>query len=186
MTSTQKQEKIKDCELAVLNRVIKRSKKMSAGLSRAGFTMLELLVSLVVFTVALVFFYTVFITNWQAYQTHIIRSNLWEECDSIVEMISLSSRDMRQIDIARDSIQQSARLLDPAGQPLATYVMNEDGEFQVISRDNDVTIISQHVDFARSSFAKVGKSLVVNLALVDRLWAQDVSIQTAAEILPRN
>jgi len=159
---------------------------MKKNIGQRGMTLVEMLVVLVISAVGIVLFYTVFITNWQAYQTHLTRSNLWEEADTIMEMVSTSVRDMRQIDVESGDEQQTATLTDPDGNIFASFLMTRAGEFQIVSAGNNTSTLTKNLDYPRSSFVKQGKALLVNLALTDQVFRQQVKIQTAAEIFPRN
>jgi prepilin-type N-terminal cleavage/methylation domain-containing protein len=156
-----------------------------------GFTLLEILAALVITTVSIAFFYTVLTTNWQSYNDYISRSDLREECDIILEMISLSGRETRRIEVARNIDQQSASMFDFDNKPLMTFVMSSDGVFKMVRPGGAESILSRQMDYARSSFQKTGESqdgdsLIVNLALQEKGLFRNVTIEGSTEIFPRN
>ena len=157
--------------------------------SQSGFTLIEMMTVLAMITVGIALFYSVFILNWQAFDHHITRSNLWQEMDLIVDNLTLEGRLSRQINVSVDSSAQTVTFVDAAGLTMAVYSMQNTGQF-LISKGVNVETVSQHLDFTNSSFKKtdagLGRGLVITLALKDDVMGQAINITTSTEVYPRN
>ena len=153
--------------------------------NQSGFTLIEMMTVLAMIAVGMAVFYSVFILNWQAFDHHITRSNLWQEMDFIVDNLTLKGRLSRQINVSANSSAQTVTFMDAAGLPMAVYSMQNTGQFS-ISKGGNVETVSQHLDFTNSSFAGRGRGLVITLALQDDVMGQAINIATSTEVYPRN
>lgn len=160
---------------------------MQVGLNNnKGFTLIEILTVLVIFMVLGGVFYTVFVTNWFAFEDRIVRSNLWHEANEIVETITADGRFAQTIDVFTDGTgNKSAVLNDSLNQPVATYLITADGRFQ-INKSGVVKTLSDNLNAVQSGFIKQGRGLRVQLALEELILKRVIHVGTSTEIFPRN
>jgi len=162
--------------------------KVSKSFKRnKGITLVELVMALAILGVTVSILYMVFFSNWRAYEDRIARANLWTEANEIMETMTMDGRVAHQINVSQ---QQDGSFVttfvDTLDQPIATYVMTDDGRFQVARAQGEFRTISEYLVLERSSFIKDGESLNMTLALQDNVFGKPVGVQTAIEIYPRN
>lgn len=155
-------------------------------LNSKGFTLVEMLTVLVILFVLGGVFYTVFVTNWFAFEDRIARTNLWQEANEIIETITADGRFAQTIDVFTDgSGNKSAILNDSLNQPVATYLITADGRFQ-INKNGVIKTLSGHINPIESVFTKQGRGLRVELDLEDLIFKRTINVNTSTEIFPRN
>jgi len=154
--------------------------------NKNGFTFVEILVVVIILAISVVFFKTVFISNWSGYDEQLIRDNLWQEANVIIETITNDARKSHLISINQEQGDQAAVLIDRDNNTIATYIFKIDGSLQVINTNGAIKTLSEHIDIVQSSFAKQGNALYLTLSLKDQLFKREVVIQTTLEIYPRN
>ena len=156
--------------------------------NKKAFTLVEIMVVVLIIGVLGGVLYTIFFTNWFAFEDRIARANLWSEADVIFETMSSEARNMRQIDVFSDTNSKSAFFrydLNLNKVPVATYTINNNGQMTV-NRGSGNVVLTDHLDFTKSSFVKVGSALKVTLVLKDQLIPRTIAISTSTEIFPRN
>ena len=166
-------------------RCLKKDKRV---LDRRAFSLVELLTVIVIVGVMIVTFDLVFVTNWTASLDRISRATLWQESSAVMESLTRDGRQSRQMDISEDSSMgtKTAVILDTLGQPIATYVINDKGKLQRSDQLGNISVLTEHLDFANSRFEKIGRTLRITLALRDQVFSQLVRVDTSTEIYPRN
>ncbi|MGE0268221.1 MAG: type II secretion system protein [Candidatus Omnitrophota bacterium] len=151
-----------------------------------GFTLIEMLTVLVILMILGGVFYTVFVTNWSAFEDRIARTNLWQEANEIIETMTADGRFAQTIDVFSDgSGNKSAVLNDSFNQPVATYLITSDGRFQ-INKNGVIKTLSGHINPGQSVFTKQGRGLRVELGLEDVIFKRTINVDTSTEIFPRN
>ncbi len=155
---------------------------------REAFTLVELLTVIVILGVMIVTFHLVFVTNWVTSLDRVTRATLWQESNAAMESLTRDGRQSRQMDVAEDADAgtKTAVILDAQSQLVATYVMDNQGKLQRSDVAGNLSILSDHVDFANSKFEKMGRTLRVNLALKDDVFSRVIHVSTSTEIFPRN
>ena len=163
--------------------IAKNNKKTERGL-----TLVEIIVVLVIISIFGGVFYSTMMINWSSCAERMARAQLWNEANDIVEKISQEGRFTREIDVVQDfsSGVQTATLLDWQDQTIATYTMSSKGTLEVVKPQATPMILTSNLDFDNSAFTKNGKSLRMDLALIDEGITRKVSINTQTEIYPRN
>lgn len=154
--------------------------------NKQGITLIELLTALGVFAVAAGMFYTVFVTNWMAYDERITRANLWQEMDQSIERITREARAASFLEVEEDLVSRTTTFYDENDQALMSYVMRSDGMLDVSSDQSNYLTLTNNLDFPRSSFVKNGESLEVNLTLKAKTLRKEISVKATTEIFPRN
>ena len=153
-----------------------------------GFTMTEVIMTLVIVSILGGVFYTMLITNWSSYEELMARAQLLNEANDIVEQISQEGRFTKTIDVVQDFASgiQTATLIDYQDQAIATYTMSSNGTLEIARPQANTVVLTNNLDFDNSAFTKNGKSLRMDLALIDDALMRKVSISTNTEIYPRN
>lgn len=172
-----------------MTNLIRAGSEIHRGVNRGkknGFTFVEILVVVIIVAISIVFYKTVFLSNWSAFDERLIRDNLWQESNVIIETITNDARKAHQINIDQEQGDQSAVLIGRDNNTIATYIIKMDGSLLIINDAGAVITLSEHVDVVKSSFAKQGNALYVTLSLKDQLFNKEVVIQTTSEIYPRN
>lgn len=156
---------------------------MSAG--RKGFTLTELVVTLLVVAVGVGLFSSVFINNWSAYEDRIRRANLWSEANQFFEQMSVEGRNARLIDVTVVANAKNAAFTNAADNSVTTFTITDTG-ILTSTKGAAVKTFSTHAVFANSNFTKNGKDLIVDLQLKESVFSRDIHINASTEILPRN
>lgn len=157
--------------------------RMTPGRSVRGFSLVELLTSIVIVGVLISVFYSVFILNWKAMEDYSVRSGLWQDMDVIIDQITLDARESAQINVSAD--QKDVSMLNRQSAVIAAYAFTAGGMCQV-TRSGVTTTLTNSLDYALSTFRKNGESLVVNVVLSGDVLGREVSIDASTEIYPRN
>ena len=150
-----------------------------------AFTLMEILVVLVISIVGIGLFHRVFVVNWNAYQNRITQADLWQESNAIVEAITLDGRSARRVNIVDGGTAKEAQLMDIDDNLIATYRMENNGDFEV-QKDGGVRTFSRNLDFINSSFTETGGALRLDLALQQETFIYPIKVITSVEIYPRN
>jgi len=150
-----------------------------------GFTMTEIVVTLLIIGVGIGLFSSVFISNWGALEDRIKRANLATEASQLFEQMSIDGRNSRSIDVTATAISISGAFTNAVDNSVVTYSISDTG---TITRAKGATIkiFSTHGVLADSNFTKNGKNLLINLRLKDDVFMRPIHITTSIEILPRN
>ena len=130
-------------------------------------------------------FYSVFLLNWEAFDSYIARADLGQELDEMVDTIALDGRFAKQVNLTSTGSLKQAVFIDPDGNVLGTYTIKNTGEF-IVHRGQIDSIVSTKMDFINSNFNKSGKSILLTLALTDQIFGKQVNLNSATEIYPRN
>lgn len=152
--------------------------------NQKAFTLVEIIVVVLIIGVLGGVLYTIFFTNWFAFEDRIARANLWSEVDVIFETISSEARNQDQITVNGNPCGSVAILAGGSAQPII-YTMNNNGDLTVNRGAGDI-VLTNHLDFANSSFCAEGEALRINLTLEDQLITRRVEIRTSTEVFPRN
>ncbi len=149
-----------------------------------GFTLVELMTVLVILTVSIGMFYSVWFSNWMSFDQHTAIADLWFDANKISEAMGMDGRAASLITVALD--QKSVDFENSLGVIVASYQMTPAGDF-IITRGAANTTVSRSIDYANSFFVQQGRSLEANLTLADNeVLGQDVSINSRMEVFPRN
>ncbi len=138
---------------------------------KKGFSLIEMVTVLAIITVSMGIFYRVFFLNWEAFDTFIARADLSQELDEMIDKITYDGRFSKQITLTSTPTVKQAAFFDPDGNLIGTYSIKNTGEF-VINRGTDDYTASTKIDFTNSHFDKRGKSVLVTLALTDRIFTR--------------
>lgn len=157
--------------------------RMAPGRCLQGFSLVELLTSIVIIGVLIAIFYSVFILNWKTMEDYSVRSELWQDMDVIIDQVTLDARESAQINVSAD--QKNVSLLNRQSVVIATYAFTAGGMCQA-TRSGVTTTLSNSLDYALSTFRKNGESLVVNVVLTGDVLGRGVTIDASTEIYPRN
>ena len=130
-------------------------------------------------------FYSVFFLNWEAFDSYIARADLGQELDEMIDTVAKDGRFAKQVNLTSTGALKQAAFIDPDGNVLGTYTIKNTGEF-IIHRGQNDSVVSTKMDFVNSSFDKRGKSILLTLALADRIFGKQVNLTSATEIYPRN
>lgn len=150
-----------------------------------GFTLVELLVATIALGILVIMAGIVFIGNLRAMDNYSVRTQLWQEMDAVMDVVSLDARDSSNISVSGDS--KSVSFVNNFGDTISTYTLNSDGTLRV-DRGASISTLSDHVVPGDSSFdLRGGLSLVVTLTLQDeKVLGQPVTITSSMQVLPRN
>ncbi len=154
--------------------------------SNKAFSLTEIVVVILIFGVGIGLFHTVFVNNWSAYEDRIRRANLWSEANRFFELLSIDARNARLINIALIGNAKTVSLTSAvAGNPVTTYSITNNGNLNR-AQNNQVQVLSTHIDFANSNFTQNGQNLIINLQLQDSVFTRNIRITAETEILLRN
>ncbi|MCA9394383.1 MAG: prepilin-type N-terminal cleavage/methylation domain-containing protein [Candidatus Omnitrophica bacterium] len=158
--------------------------------SQTGFTLTEMLAVVLMISVMGGVIFAVFVTNWEALEDQIVRSDLWHEANEIVDAVTADGRAAKSIQVEASNAQgdNTAVFTGINGEVFATYRITLDGRL-LVERAAGSRTISDKVDAANSAFVRdddTGRGLRLMLTLTDDLLRRSVSINTATEIFPRN
>jgi len=153
--------------------------------TRHGFSMTEIVVSLLVIGVGIGLFNSVFVGNWGVFEDRIKRANLATEASQLFEQMSIDGRNSRMIAVTATAISISAAFTNAVDNSVVTYSISDTG---TISRTKGaaVKIFSTHGVLADSNFTKNGKNLLIVLRLKDDVFMRPIHMTISTEILPRN
>ncbi|MBZ0165456.1 MAG: prepilin-type N-terminal cleavage/methylation domain-containing protein [Candidatus Omnitrophica bacterium] len=152
----------------------------------SGFTLIEVLIVLVVLSILGGVFFTVFVTNWDALEDRITRTNMWHDANDIIESMTNDGRFAKTVDVQTDDEgNRVTDFIDFADQLFVTYKITPDGRF-LMERDGKTKVMSTAMDPAQTGFNRQGQGLRVSLALKEELLRREITISTATEIYPRN
>jgi prepilin-type N-terminal cleavage/methylation domain-containing protein len=154
-------------------------------LGRKAFTLVEMVTVMAIVGISMGIFYAVFFLNWQALDQYIASADMGQELTQIVDKVSDDARFSKQIIITTSTGGSETRFIDPAGQPLGSYIMRQNGEF-AIRRGDKEQVLTNRLDFANSRFEHNGKSVLVTLALSDDILGRRFNLASQTEIFPRN
>lgn len=153
---------------------------------RTAFSLMEIVTVLVIVGVSIPLFYTVFVTNWLAFQDRIIRADLWMDADMIIDAIAKDLRSAKSFDVSSDNGDQVLTITDLNGAS-TVYAMRASGIFEYQRPASPgFSVLSRHIFMPNSFMQKSGDTLQVNLVLEDNLFFRDIRIETSTEIYPRN
>lgn len=156
------------------------------GRQQQGFTLVEIMVVVLVAAILSGVVFTVFVTNWDALQDRIARTDMWHEANEIIETMTNDGRFAKAVGVQTDGEgNQVVDFLDIADQLLVTYKITPDGRF-LMERGGKTKTLSTQIDSTRSGFNREGPGMRVNLALREELLRRKITINTATEIFPRN
>lgn len=162
-----------------------------------AFSLTEMLTVVVMIAIMGGVIFTVFVTNWEALEDQISRTDMWHEANEIVETMTFDGRVAKLITVGNDAGgNQVADIFDRNDTLIASYKMAPDGRF-FIERNGTTKVLSNRIDFTNSRFIKgavtidgvsfdTGDSIWVQLTLTDALIRRNISINTTTEIFPRN
>lgn len=147
------------------------------------FTLIELMTVLVVIGIGMVMFYSTFFINWASFDNQIARTNLWQEINEIMNIISFDGKYAKAMDVSEDGSSVTFTFPDNSQ---AVYSITPQGTLEV-TKAGITNVLSQNIYVANSSFAEDTNSLVVNLALQQKeVFGQIVAAKTSTKIYPRN
>ncbi len=150
----------------------------------AAFTLAELVTVLAVIGIGIGLFYSVFFVNWASLDKQTCLVDLQQEADSISDKVSFDGKLAQSLAVAADAKSVVFSFRNGVPPPI-TYSFLNTGQFQ--RTVNGVTdTISDRVDYAQSSFAKDGNSLILNLSLFDSVFGKRVNLEVSTRIIPRN
>lgn len=159
---------------------------------RKFFSLVELIVVMVIISIASGLIYYIFFLNRKAYDTQIARIDLWQEAQSIVERISSDVR--RAYKIEGDT--KSITLTFPGGGS-KVYTFTSAGECKMTQGDNTI-VLSHDIDYNNSCFHSSssddcsqdetisGNFLKLRLTLQKDIGGGRVKIETFTRIFCRN
>jgi prepilin-type N-terminal cleavage/methylation domain-containing protein len=151
-----------------------------------GFTLTEIIVTVLLVGVGVGLFNGVFVNNWSAYEDRIKRANFSSEITQLFEAMSIEGRNSRLIDLTNTASEKTAVFTNAADSTKVTTFKITDTGSITSTRGVTVKTFSTHADFANCTFTKNGKGLVVDLKLKDNLFNRDITTTASIEILPRN
>lgn len=162
----------------------------AARISRNGFTLTEMLAVILMIGVMGSVIFAVFLTNWEALEDQIVRSDLWHEANEIVDAVTTDGRAAKSIQVMAAGAQadNTASFTGIDGEVFVIYRITPDGRL-LVERNAVSRTLSDNIDAANSAFVRdddTGRGLRLNLTLTDTLLRRAVSIATATEIFPRN
>jgi len=155
---------------------------------RRGLSLVEILTTLFIIAAALGVFYAVFITNWTALESYMVRAQLWEEAGVITRRLTDDGRLAKAIYFQENpGVTQTVRFHDRSGTQFAEYTFDSNGDLKRTDNlTSTVELLSENVYFAESTFSKDGPALQARLTFQAPVLTQDVKIVTENEIFPRN
>ena len=164
---------------------------MRRYLTIKGSTLIEIITVLAVLGVLGGIIYTVFITNWMATEDRISRAGMLYETEVIFDSLSKEGRNAHQIDVSQDpgALTQTATFRSDLTSPSSDviYTMTNQGKLFIQNpRNSNPIVMTEHLDFARSSFEKEGKTLKFKLGLKDQIFMRSIDVTAASEVYPRN
>ncbi len=132
-------------------------------------------------------FYAVFITNWAAFEDRIARTHMWHQANEIMETVTDDGRFAHVINVVNNPDgSESAIFLDALNQPIVTYTIGLNGEFQMVRNGLAMKVLSDQLDPIQSDFALQGESLRFQLVMQEELFNRNIGFQTSTEVFPRN
>lgn len=156
---------------------------MPRSLSSAGFTLFEMICSMVIIGIMVGVFYSVFLSNWSVMENYSTRAYMWQDMDALIDSVSVDAREAARIDVSAD--QKTAVFFDQDNKPLVTYVMGADKSF-VKKRSGVDQALTAMLVYDQSSFLKRGRSVIVRVSMGEDVFNRGVGIATSTEIYPRN
>lgn len=158
--------------------------------SRRAFTLTEMLAVVLMIAVMGGVVFAVFVTNWEALEDQITRSDMWHEANAAVEVMTTDGRLAKSVTVVDDdgNGNQVADFFNRHDELIASYMISPDGRL-LEQRDGGSQVLSSRIDAVRSQFVKdatTGSGVRVELTLTDQLIRRQISISTATEIFPRN
>jgi len=153
--------------------------------STRGFSLVEMLCSVIILGILVAVFYSVFLSNWKVMEEYSTRAALWQDMDVIIDQFTDNARQASSFEVSVDK--KEARFFN-RGVLALTYNLRANGSCDVTPTGGAATTLTDRVDFTRSTFDNTneGRSLVINLALTDQVFERGVTIETSTEIYPRN
>ena len=156
--------------------------------NKRGFTFVELMVVLVILTIAFGLFYTTFYYNWVMMETYTSRANLMQDADLIVEELTKDARNSRIADITctpdTACVPSGASLTVNFAASGNKYTYGNNGNF-IQQVGAGTRTLSNRIDFNNTSFQKVNGVLRVHLTLKEPLAGPDTAFDTWTYIFPR-
>ena len=93
--------------------------------TRHGFSMTEIVVSLLVIGVGIGLFNSVFVGNWGVFEDRIKRANLATEASQLFEQMSIDGRNSRMIAVTATAISISAAFTNAVDNSVVTYSISD-------------------------------------------------------------
>jgi hypothetical protein len=152
--------------------------------SRRGGSLVEVLTALFISGVFMGAIYFIFMINHEASQNYIVRADLSQEMNKIVDQVVSRARGARMV-AAADTTDQKTATLQLPGSGMLEFQIMRNGHMIMIDAEGQ-EVLSERVDFERSDFIVNGKSLLVKIVLVDAVLNRQVSLASSTEIFPRN
>lgn len=153
-------------------------------LAHCGFSLVEMLSVLAILGVAAGIFHTTWMTNWKSVEEHQARADLWYDSNQIIEQLTSDGRFAWRVNV--EDFGKTVSLSNRSGTIYATYMITDIGEMRVIKPDEDDLILSTRVNVDLSVFERTGFSLRLSLFLEDSVLSGLVTVETSAEVYPRN
>lgn len=152
-----------------------------------GFTLTEVLVTLIIFGIGMAMFNTIFVTNWVAYEDRIKRADLWGEINQVFEQMTFDGRNSRQFAVTNNAASKSVAFTNAVDNTITTYTIQNDGTITRTS-GTDTRMISSHAVFGDSNFASSAdnKGLKADLTLSDNVIVRNINVRSTTEIALRN
>ncbi|MBL8013890.1 MAG: prepilin-type N-terminal cleavage/methylation domain-containing protein [Candidatus Omnitrophica bacterium] len=150
---------------------------------RRGFSLPEVLTSLIIIGILISVVYSVFILNWQAFEDYSTRAGMWQDMDQIIDQVTIDAREAATVTVSAD--QKNVSMFDKKGNLLVSYSFLSNKECHVIRGSENLTL-THNLDYTLSLFEKKSKSLSLNVVLRDDVFGRGVSIDASTEIFPRN
>jgi hypothetical protein len=131
-------------------------------------------------------FYSTFLLNWRAFEDQLVRIDMLQDANAIMEQVSVSGRGSYSVQVAASGNDRTARfeLVNGGHGGIRLYRITSDGTLQV--EENGVTTALAHnVDFSKSAFTITQGALAFTLALEDVVFGQTVTVTSSTEVFPR-
>ncbi|MCA9407975.1 MAG: prepilin-type N-terminal cleavage/methylation domain-containing protein [Candidatus Omnitrophica bacterium] len=149
-----------------------------------GFTLVEMIVVLLIFGVGMAAFSLTLSTYWTATDTHVKRSDIYQELNTIIERVSFDGRSAQIIDVVNS---KNTIFIDDTGNIIVQYKITSSDEFQQIPNGTGTPIVlSKAIDAAQSGFIDTGKGILLDIHMKDDSFGKPINISTQTEIFPRN
>ncbi|MFP4472641.1 MAG: type II secretion system protein J [Candidatus Omnitrophota bacterium] len=152
---------------------------------RRGYSLIEMIVSMMIFSTLAVVGGMVFFSNVVMFDKRMSSADLWQEANVFIEAVTEDVREASRVDVPSGSDDVLIGY-DRDGNQAFRYEIADDGKVRALSGPWGGTVFTRRADSSKSGFEHYGNMIDVSITLIDPSFVKDIAVATGTRIVLRN